>query len=46
VRDDAIAAGVITTAEFDASCDEFSRERVERQCFVEAHLAVVGRKPG
>jgi len=45
VRDEAIAAGVISADEFAACYDQFAGERLASQCAVEAHLAVVGHKP-
>jgi ubiquinone/menaquinone biosynthesis C-methylase UbiE len=45
VRAEALDAGLIGAEEFDRRLAAFGQEQVERQCFVEAHLAVVARKP-
>jgi ubiquinone/menaquinone biosynthesis C-methylase UbiE len=45
VRDDAVAAGVIGAEEFDTAYSNFATEDEPTQCVIEAHLAVVAKKP-
>ncbi len=44
-RDAIVEAGILGADEIDDSLEVFAGERVEGQCSIEAHLAVVARKP-
>ncbi|HUZ10062.1 MAG TPA: methyltransferase domain-containing protein [Acidimicrobiales bacterium] len=45
VRDELVEAGILGPEEVDTCLETFAREHVEGQCSIEAHLAVVARKP-
>lgn len=44
-RDEIVARGILDAADIDACLDLFAHEHVESQCNIEAHLAVVARRP-
>ncbi|MGC8463030.1 MAG: methyltransferase domain-containing protein [Acidimicrobiales bacterium] len=44
-RDAIVEAGILGAEEVDDSLEVFAGERVEGQCSIEAHLAVVARRP-
>jgi ubiquinone/menaquinone biosynthesis C-methylase UbiE len=44
-RDEIVARGILSAGEVDASLELFAAERAVSQCNIEAHLAVVARRP-